>query len=250
MNLSVILTPAEIATLEERDLAGVTCVVFDVLRATSTMLAALHAGADSIEPVSEIEEALAIKSIDREVLLAGERDGIRIGGELTGGIEFDLGNSPREMTPDRVRGRRLVSTTTNGTRAIRACASADDVLIASFANLSATASWLQHSSPDEVLLVCSGTGERGSLEDTVGAGGLISVLARTCNRLNLTDSAIMAHQLFESAGTDPATLARQASNARRLLAIPGLADDVDWCLKTDRVPLVAGLNEAGRICIK
>ena len=115
------------------------CVVFDVLRATSTFVTALHNGAKAIVPVSEISEALAFRRKQPDVLLGGERDGVRIRAAQTGGIDFDLGNSPREYTPEKVRGRTIVSTTTNGTRALRACAGAKTVLAASFLNLTATA---------------------------------------------------------------------------------------------------------------
>jgi 2-phosphosulfolactate phosphatase len=81
-------------------------VVFDVLRATTSMLAALSHGAAQIFPVKEISEALALqRGLPPPALLAGERDGLRIRAAQTGGGDFDLGNSPREFTPERVAGR-------------------------------------------------------------------------------------------------------------------------------------------------
>src|SRR4051812_10101171 len=132
--LEVLFTPADFATLGARNLSQTTCVVFDVLRATSSMVTALAHGAAAVIPVGEISEALARRRSDPEVLLAGERDGLRISGALAGGTEFDLGNSPREFTPDRVQGRQIAMTTTNGTRALRAAAGAMNVLIGSFLN--------------------------------------------------------------------------------------------------------------------
>src|ERR1039458_6506005 len=96
--LEVLFAPAEFALLGQRDLSQTVCVVFDVLRATSTMVTALGNGAAAIAPVAEISEALGIRQRQPEVLLAGERDGVRIEAHLTGGIGFDLGNSPREFT--------------------------------------------------------------------------------------------------------------------------------------------------------
>src|SRR5436190_11942294 len=119
MNFEVLFSPAEFAALRQRDLSATTCVVFDVLRATSSMLVALNHGAEAIIPVGEIAEALAMKRERPDVLLAGEREGLRIRKELTGSINFDFGNSPREFTRDRVGGKTLVMTTTNGTRALR-----------------------------------------------------------------------------------------------------------------------------------
>ena len=114
--VEVLFTPAEFRVLPDCDLSGTTCVVFDVLRATSTIVTALAAGAAGVLPVEEISEALAWRRRP-DVLLAGERGGQRISAALTGGVEFDLGNSPREFTPERVAGKLIVSTTTNVTRA-------------------------------------------------------------------------------------------------------------------------------------
>src|SRR5215211_2708797 len=141
--LEVILTPAEFGPLRQRDLSQTVCVVFDILRATTSMITALANGADSIIPVEQISEALELRRQRPELLLAGERDGVRIRSNLTGGIDFDLGNSPREFTSERVQGRSIVMTTTNGTRALRACAAAQVVLIGSFLNLRAITNWLR-----------------------------------------------------------------------------------------------------------
>src|SRR5271156_2840041 len=125
MTLEIIFTPAKLPALAQQDLSETVCVVFDVLRATSTFVTALHNGAKAIIPVSEISEALAIRHARPDVLLAGERNGVRISAQ---GIDFDLGNSPREFTPEKVRGRTMVSTTTNGTRALRPGAGAKRAL--------------------------------------------------------------------------------------------------------------------------
>src|SRR4051794_8031640 len=116
MNIEVILSPDEFASLAKRDLNSTTCVVFDVLRATSSMLTALNNGATAIIPVSEIEEALACRRKDQNCLLAGERNGVRITRELTGSVDFDFGNSPRDFTREKVEGKTIAWTTTNGTR--------------------------------------------------------------------------------------------------------------------------------------
>src|SRR6516162_3651732 len=102
--LEVLFTPADFAALKKRKLDHTLCVVFDIFRATSSMVTALASGAAAIVPVGEIPEALAIKRETPDVLLAGERDGIRIRAKLTGGIDFDLGNSPREFTREKVAG--------------------------------------------------------------------------------------------------------------------------------------------------
>ena len=122
--LEVTFAPAEFEALKGRDLSRTTCVVFDVLRATSTMALALSNGEEAIIPVAGIAEALRLREEQPAMLLAGERDGVRIPASLAGGVDFDLGNSPREFTRDKVQGKTIVMTTTNGTRALRACAGA------------------------------------------------------------------------------------------------------------------------------
>src|SRR5262245_64967331 len=105
--LEVLFTPAEFTALPNRDLSQTTCVVFDILRATTTMLTALSNGAEEIIPVAEISEALELRAQQPDVLLAGERKGLRIRANLTGGVEFDFGNSPREFTPEKVKGMKI-----------------------------------------------------------------------------------------------------------------------------------------------
>src|SRR5436190_17096535 len=110
MHIDAVLTPADIALLPQRDLSGVTCVVFDVLRATSSMLTGLAHGAAEIHPVCTIEEALALRQRWPDAVLGGERQGDLIPG-------FDIGNSPLEYR-DSVAKRRIITTTTNGTVAL------------------------------------------------------------------------------------------------------------------------------------
>jgi 2-phosphosulfolactate phosphatase len=246
MKIETILTPAELPALAQRDLRATACVVFDVLRATSTFVTALHHGAKAIIPVSEIAEALAIKKKSPEVLLGGERNGVRISAE---GIDFDLGNSPREYTPEKVRDKTIVSTTTNGTRALRACANAQIILATSFLNLTATAEFLRQKNFENALLVCAGTRENKADEDIIAAGALTELLTvRGDARPTISDSAQIALQTFIKAKPDLAATIRNTENARRLLAIPDLRDDVAFCLQIDFHPLAAIMGANGEIC--
>ena len=258
MKIEVILTPTELPALKQRDLRNAACVVFDVLRATSAFVAALHNGARAIVPVSEISEALARRQKQPDVLLGGERDGVRIRAAQTGGVDFDLGNSPREYTPDKVCGKTIVSTTTNGTRALRAGAGAKTVLAASFLNLAVTAEFLRQLSPAHVVFVCAGTHENTALEDVLAAGALCEMLEvgssrrddRTAQRAiptQFSDSAEIAQRTYAQAKPDLTAVVRTSENARRLLAIPELRDDVPFCLQRDIFPLVAGLEADGAI---
>ncbi len=256
MKIEAVLSPAELPALAKRDLRDVVCVVFDVLRATSTFVTALHHGAKAIVPVSEIAEALALRRRQPDVLLGGERDGVRIRAAQTGGIDFDLGNSPREYTPEKVRGKTIVSTTTNGTRALRACAGAKTVLAASFLNLAATAAFVRNLRPAGVLLVCAGTGENVAIEDVLAAGAMSELLVgssrcddRTAQRAvpTFSDSAATARNAWRKAEGNLAATVSEAENARRLLAIPELRDDVAFCLQRDVFNLTAGLDSSGAI---
>ncbi|MFN8624136.1 MAG: 2-phosphosulfolactate phosphatase [Chloroflexota bacterium] len=239
--LQVLLTPADFGALTPEDLAGATCVVFDILRATSTIVTALDAGAAAVIPVADIEGALAWRRRDPSVLLGGERHGVRIGPELTGGVAFDLGNSPREHTPERVAGHTIVTTTTNGTRALHACRGAASVLAAAFLDLGAVAAHLLAEPPARLLLVCSGTYEEAAYEDTLAAGALAD---RLWDRYgpDASDSAQLARTAWRAAAGDLLGAMAMSRNARRLLAHPTLAGDVAACLRIDVSGTVARLE--------
>jgi 2-phosphosulfolactate phosphatase len=245
--LEVLFSPAEFAALPRRDLSQTTCVVFDVLRATSTMITALANGAAAILPVADIAEAVAIKRSQPDVLLAGERDGVRILQEQTGSLNFDLGNSPREFTPDKVDGRTIVMTTTNGTLALRACAGAQTTLVACLLNLGAIAAELERRVPERLLLVGSGTYDEAALEDTLAAGALCDRLWPLYADGHVADSAEMARQIFRQFESDLPGAMRMARNGRRLLQRPELRDDVPFCLSRDVLDLVAVLLPDGSV---
>jgi 2-phosphosulfolactate phosphatase len=232
--VELLLTPAELACLKPQTLEETTCVVFDVLRATSTMAVALGHGAREIIVVSEIAEALALHANHPDRLLAGEREGNRITSELTGSIDFDLGNSPREFTPERVAQRAIVMTTTNGTRALRGCEGAHSILAASFVNLGATANLLRESAAARVLVVCAGTGEKTATEDVLGAGALISLLTEAGFDTG-TDACDMATHLFHTLDTTLEAAFARTVNGRRLAADPGLHGDLAICAQRDVV---------------
>jgi 2-phosphosulfolactate phosphatase len=248
MKIETILTPSELAALAKADLRATACVVFDILRATSTFVAALQNGAQKIIPVREIPEAVALRQQRPDVLLAGERDGVKIRAAQSGGIDFDFGNSPREFTPERIRGRSIASTTTNGTRALRACAGAQSILAASFLNLAATADFLQREKFTGVLLVCAGTGENAALEDVLAAGALADLLAtRESHPPALSDATEIARRTYLEAQPDLPAVLDHSQNARRLLAIPELRGDVAFCRQRDIFDLVAEMGVDGAI---
>jgi 2-phosphosulfolactate phosphatase len=245
--LEVVLSPAEFPELAARDLGHSTCVVFDILRATTSMVTALSAGAEGIIPVANIPEALAIRDERPDVLLAGERNGLRIRAEQTGTIDFDLGNSPREFNGERVQGRTIVMTTTNGTRALRACENAKTILIGSFLNLRATVNWLRETAPSHVVLVCGGTYEEPAIEDVLAAGAVCERIWPQYAGGHLSDSAEIARRLYPLMQANLLDAMKHSRNGRRLLGHPELRDDVWLCVQRETVAFVAGVTNDGSI---
>ena len=244
--IEVLFAPAEFAALPKRDLRETICVVLDVLRATSSMVTALGNGAEALMPVEEISEALAIKAKDPGVLLAGERHGVRIEGALSGGVRFDFGNSPREFTRDKVRGKRIVTTTTNGTRALRACAKAKLILVSAFLNLEATLAILKKRRAKDILLVCSGTFEECAYEDVLAAGALGAALHKSFNVDDeVTDSALLARLAWYREENQLFSALQGSRNGYRLLQKPELKDDVSFCAQRDIFPFAAQMAKDG-----
>ena len=224
------LQEAEGAVLQDH-----TAVVVDVLRASSTIVAALAAGAQAIYPVVSTEEAIKLAtSLGREdALLAGERRGLKVEG-------FDLGNSPREFTPEAVGGKRVVMSTTNGTRALVTVAGAERVLVASFLNLSAVAAACADA--ERLAVVCAGREGRFSIDDAVCAGMLLGRLKeRLGGTLEVEDAGRAALALAEAFVLDDALFEDAA--AGRALAEIDMVDDLSWCVRVDVEELVPELKE-------
>ena len=245
--LEVTFTPAEFAALRQRDLSQTVCVVFDVLRATSSIVTALANGACEIIPVCEIAEAVALRQARPDLLLAGERNGRRILRAQTGSVDFDLGNSPREFTRERVAGRSIAMTTTNGTRALQACRGARRLLVGSFLNLSAVTDWLARDGTERLLIVCSGTHEEAAYEDVLGAGALCDAVWAQFANGHLADSAQLARETYQRGAGDLLTAVTASKNARRLFALPELRDDVTVCFRRDSANVLAELTTAGSV---
>ena len=227
MRLDVALRPE---LLDREAVRASTVLVVDVLRASTTIIAALGHGCAGVVPVAEPAEAQRrARAIGAGALVAGERKGLIIDG-------FDLGNSPLEMTTERVGGKTLVFTTSNGTRALLAAQAAAAVGVAALVNLSASAAWA-HGGGRDVTVVCAG--ERGdvSLEDTVCAGLLIDAMVRHEPEAVLTQAARGAFEAGRGYGKAVARLAHDSSWGRHL-ALAGRAADLAACLQLDTTTLV------------
>lgn len=231
MHLDVALTPEG---FEGARLESTTVLVVDVLRASTTMVAALGNGCAGIVPVTDAAEARQrAAALGAAALVAGERRGQMVEG-------FDLGNSPLDVTPARVGGKTLVFTTSNGTRALLAARAAAALGVAAFVNLSAAVAWA-HAGGRDVTVLCAGDRGRVSLEDTVCAGLLIAGLLGHEAGALLTDAARDALDKGRGYGKAVARLAQDSSWARHL-ALSGRGADVAACLALDTSAVVPVWN--------
>ena len=156
--IKVCLTPALFPLYADRKSI---VVVVDVLRATSAMCTAFHNGVKKIIPVSTVEEALELKDASNHIL-AAERNGKQVRG-------FDFGNSPLQYQDNDVKGKTLVMTTTNGTKAINIAKRDHQVVIGSFLNINALVNWLSKQQKNVVIL-CAGWKNDFCFEDALFAG--------------------------------------------------------------------------------
>ncbi|MGH7465227.1 MAG: 2-phosphosulfolactate phosphatase [Longimicrobiales bacterium] len=230
MRVDVAFTPAEVKGAVGRR----AVVVIDVLRATSTMVEALVNGARSILPVMGVDEAVRkADELGRDtVLLCGERDAEPIRG-------FHLGNSPMEFTRERVAGKTLIMTTTNGTNALLIGAAGTACLAASLLNARAAAQRLVELG-DDVLLLCSGRESAFALEDALCAGRIARHLRELAGGMRGNDALSAVLRLSRSAPS-VRTLARTAAG-RRLDEI-GRRDDLVFCAQENRYEAVPVLDE-------
>jgi 2-phosphosulfolactate phosphatase len=219
-------------------LAGVTAVVLDVVRASTTIVVALAGGARAVIPVGTPDEARALGR-DGHVgpaLIGGERGGAPPPG-------FDHGNSPSEYSPDRVRGRTVVFTTTNGTRALLALDGASRIAVGGFVNAAAVARWVV-AEPGDVLLVCAGERGRFCLEDAVCAGLLVSRLATADGAL--TDAARAARALWDRYADDLEAMLVDATWAQALVG-QGRGADLPLCVALDVHDVVPVLRDGALV---
>lgn len=208
-------------------------VILDIFRASTSMTAALAAGAEKILVAGSMAEAeTLLAAAETKPVMAGERHGFRIEG-------YDLGNSPREMLPDNVSGKTVIFNSTNGTKLLRRFDQSKTVIVGSFVSMMATVEYLARIGGDPVIC-CAGTVGRESNEDTLAAGLLIAGLDRPEEELD--DAAISALRMVQNSQGNWVNWARNSFHGRYLASI-GLAEDIDFCLDLDRfhfVPVKSG----------
>jgi 2-phosphosulfolactate phosphatase len=218
-------------------------VVIDALRATSTMIVAFENGCSGFLPVSTEKEARerVASQRDSDLLLGGERAAMMIPG-------FDLGNSPRDYRPEKVRGKVVVLTTTNGTRALLAVRKAAEVFIGAFLNLSALSRRLEEVGRD-VIIACAGDDDLFSLEDTVCGGAIMDRLENAGVPLEKSDSAMAAKVLYEYCENDIYEMLA-ASKWGQYLKNIGMGKDVRICAQVDSSRLVPVYREGKVLLVR
>jgi 2-phosphosulfolactate phosphatase len=225
----VCLTPALLPLFNVEDYI---VVVIDIFRATSSICYGIENGAEAIIPVSQVEECAAYREKGLDYLLAAERDGSVVEG-------FDFGNSPFSYTPEKVAGKTIVLTTTNGTHALHLSRAAKKIAIGSFLNLTSLSNWLKTQN-ENILLVCAGWKNNFNLEDTLFAGAVIEQLKG--EDFILDDAAIAANDLFQIGKNDITQYLKKTSHGERLKKL-GIEKDIEFCLQIDlttAIPVLEG----------
>ena len=221
--ISVCLSPL-LANLY--DFQGKIAVVVDVLRATTTIVTAFEYGIKSILPVDSIEACRDFQF--QGYIGAAEREGKKVKG-------FELGNSPFDYFNPCYAGKKIVFTTTNGTRTISTIKKAHQVIFGAFINLNAVAGNLTMHKKNTII-VCAGWEGEVNLEDTLFAGALIKKLRSSF--VPEGDAAVLSYNLYKLGEKDLAGFLEESSHVRRLKKL-GLQKDIDFCLnlnKYDSVP--------------
>jgi 2-phosphosulfolactate phosphatase len=229
--LNVCLTPTLIPLYHVDDYI---VVIIDIFRATSSICYGIENGAEAIIPVSQVEECAAYRDKGLDYLLAAERDGKVVDG-------FDFGNSPFSYTKEKVAGKTIVLTTTNGTHALHISRGAKKIVIGSFLNLTSLCNWLKKQN-ENILLVCAGWKNNFNLEDTLFAGAVVEQLKDYAFKLD--DPAIAANDLFQVGKHDINEYLEKTSHSERLKKL-GIEKDIEFCLQVDlttAIPVLDGVK--------
>lgn len=212
-------------------------VVIDILRATSAITTAFYNGVTKMIPVATIEEAKTYK--DQGFLVAAERNG-----EIVEG--FDLGNSPFGYMNNRVKGKTIAITTTNGTQAIEAARSAGQIIIGSFLNMDVVIEYLRKQKKD-VLFICAGWKNKFNLEDSLFAGAVAHELIHKYDFKTGCDSTIAAKHLYSLAKVDLYDFLKDSSHRQRLAKLD-LERDIRYCLTPNQCPVIPIMD--GKFLVK
>ena len=225
MKLKLISTVNQI---EQEELKGKLVVIIDVLRATSVITTALNNGAKEILPVLEVQEALTLSRTLKNGLLGGERKALKIEG-------FDLSNSPLDYEESKVKGKSIILSTTNGTRAIHLSLCADKIVIGCMLNSKAIAKHVC-SGKLNVVIICAGTYGKFSLDDFICAGKIIFECLKL-KAIELEDFAATAYMAYRDNKRKVLEYLKMASHYQYLISL-GLEEDIKYCFTEDIINIV------------
>ena len=207
-------------------------VVVDVLRATSSICTALNEGVKSVKPVEHIFEALEYKG-DSNYILAAERNGKIVKG-------FKQGNSPMIYKKNDVKGKRVVLTTTNGTKSIELAKKDHEVIIGAFVNLKAVANWILNCNKN-VIVLCAGWQNKFNFEDSLFAGSLVNELLNSGDFQSRCDSALASKDLYIKAKDNMYEYLSVSSHRYRMRNM-GIEEDIKYCLQRNIIDIVPVLE--------
>lgn len=206
-------------------------VIVDILRATTSICAALENGVKEIVPVGGVNEAYAYKHNGH--IVACERNG-KI-------LDFaDIGNSASEFLHENLRGKTVIFSTTNGTNTIKTAGDADEIVAGSFVNISALSRWLLHKKKN-VVIFCAAWQNRFNLEDSVFAGALAEKLIENHGFTTTCDSALGAMDLWHQAKQDLHKYLAKTSHRNRLKHLVS-DEDFDYTVTPDTSMVVPVLE--------
>ena len=229
------------ALLHLYDVNNSVVVIIDVLRATSTIAAALFNGAKCIIPVDSVSRCIEIGR-QIEGITAGERDG-----KVAEGLIH--GNSPFEYPREFIEGKTLVLTTTNGTRLLQMALDkgAKEIITGSFPNLSAVCDHLIQKKQN-VILGCAAWKDRVNMEDMLFAGAVISKIGKHFS-INC-DSSHLSETIYKKAEKDLFGFMKKndASHYHRLMGF-GLEKDIRYCLTADGANVLP-IYDNGKLVVK
>jgi 2-phosphosulfolactate phosphatase len=236
VRLDLFFSPIQVKPV---DTAGRLVVIIDVLRASTTVATALANGAKTVMPLPDADDVITrSKEFHRSaVVLAGEQKMLPIQG-------FDLGNSPQSFTPEVVKGKTILLTTTNGTRALLGVQGARDIVVASYVNFTAVLTMMKvaASSNTDIAIICAGEDGGFTLEDAACAGRYVKAIPKRSDPIEMNDAAAASVLIEKKYGDNIAKVFKESAHGKALQEA-GFGDDLAAAAEVDAHPVVPIFQE-------